>query len=186
MPKRVARAREGLEISAPASMECNETSSEREGRGGIPFLLLLPLPFAVSVVTVALARRRRFPLSLSFSFSLFPPSRRESAKLTTPSAVRVSRLARWSNWNTPSPREPVQRSSVVCFVFGERERERLERRVQCLPLLFLCSSLSAPRATPFRRAHSRSLVPLVLLARSPNAGTAAIFGWWKEGEKEGG
>ena len=47
------------------------------------------------------------------------------------------------------------------------------------------SLLLLPRATPFRQAHSRSLVPLVLLARSPNAGTAAIFGWW-EGRGQGG
>lgn len=55
-----------------------------------------------------------------------------------------------------------------------------------MPLLILCSlffSLSL-RATPFRHAHSRSIVPLVLLARSPNAGTAAIFAWWSGEGKE--
>lgn len=62
--------------------------------------------FAVFFFFITVASRR------FLSSSHFLPSNQRKQKLTTPSAVRVSRLARWSNWNTPSPREPVQRSSV--------------------------------------------------------------------------
>ena len=62
-----------------------------------------PSPFSLAVAVAAAC----------FPFFLSPhQNRKKNTKLTTPSAVRVSRLARWSNWNTPSPREPVQRSSV--------------------------------------------------------------------------
>ena len=81
-----------------------------------PLLLLSSFFFAVRLslsmnVTVAFfsCRRRRRPI---LSLLLSAPNQTRNTKLTTPSAVRVSRLARWSNWNTPSPREPVQRSSV--------------------------------------------------------------------------
>ena len=77
----------------------------RKAGASAPLLRCFFLPFAVSV---AFSSPSPIP-SLSFSSSLFQT---KEAKLTTPSAVRVSRLARWSNWNTPSPREPVQRSSV--------------------------------------------------------------------------
>lgn len=96
-----------------------------------PLLLLLPLFFFLPFVSLSPRRHRRLFFSLAvaaaarLSLSLFlsTSNQTKNTKLTTPSAVRVSRLARWSNWNTPSPREPVQRSSVCESFFFQIGRE---------------------------------------------------------------
>lgn len=80
------------------------------------------------------------------SFSLPHPSharRPFPSPLTTPSAVLVSMDARWSNWNTPSPRDPVQSSSVGgeegkgCRFFGGHGAARRTRlSAPAIPLTF--------------------------------------------------
>ena len=60
--------------------------------------------------------------------------------------------------------------------FRDWKKQRGEMNFNAsLPLIFSSFFLLPARPPSGTRTHSRSLVPLVLLARSPNAGTAAIF-----------
>lgn len=126
-------------------------------------------------------RRRRFLLSLSLPLC----SRRQKPNLPRrrPCGSRGSRAGRTG---TRPRRASRSRGALCMLVFEENGKTAEVSPMSSMPplLILFCLLPSRPRATPFRRAHSRSLVPLVLLARSPNAGTAAIFGWWS-GEKEG-